>query len=110
MKLKMKFYTFCTIILLVQLSKSEINKSLRHYDVIKKEQFIHNIVKRGASDSDHKFNKIREIDFHALGKNFRLILSPKKSLFSGNFKVRTKHKTKCNHQSGRHQSSPFISA
>ena len=61
----MKFYTFCTIILLVQLSKSEINKSLRHYDVIKKEQFIHNIVKRGASDSDHKFNKIREIDFHA---------------------------------------------
>jgi hypothetical protein len=66
---------------------SDLSKNLRYYETIHKSELSHSIVKRGANPSNHKFNQIREIDFKALGRNFRLILSPKKGLLSPTFKA-----------------------
>ena len=67
---------------------SDLKRNLRHYEMLHASQFGHTIVKRGANPSSHPFNKIREVDFKALGRNFRLILSPKKGLLHPNFKAR----------------------
>ena len=56
----------------------DITNNLKYYETIKASDIGHKIVKRGANPSTHKFNQIKEIDFKALGKNFRLILSPAK--------------------------------
>jgi len=83
-------YTLCAITLCSQWLGStsfDLTKNLKHYETIHKSEFSHNIVKRGATLSDHKYNQIREIDFKALGRDFRLILSPKKGLLSHNFKA-----------------------
>ncbi len=37
--------------------------------------------------SPHRFNKIREVGFKALGREFRLLLSPKKGLLHKNFRA-----------------------
>ena len=68
-------------------SKFDLTKNLASYELIHKSQLSHNIVKRGATLSTHKYNQIREIDFKALGRDFRLILSPKKGLLSSNFRA-----------------------
>ena len=68
-------------------SKFDLTKNLASFELIHKSQFSHNIVKRGATLSTHKYNQIREIDFKALGRDFRLILSPKKGLLSSNFRA-----------------------
>ena len=50
----------------------DIRRNLRHFDVIRDTDLSHNIVKRGADPtSPHKFNKIREVGFNALGREFR---------------------------------------
>ena len=66
----------------------DIRRNLRHFDVIRDTDLSHNIVKRGADPtSPHKFNKIREVGFSALGRQFRLVLSPKKGLLHPKFKA-----------------------
>lgn len=65
----------------------DLAKNLRYFETIHKDEISHNVVKRGINPSQHKFNQIKEIDFKALGKNFRLILSPTKGLLSPNFKA-----------------------
>lgn len=47
----------------------------------------HKIVKRGIKESDHPFNKIKEVHINTHGKNFRLILSPKRGLLHPKFKA-----------------------
>jgi len=68
-------------------TKFDLTNNLASYQLIHKSQLSHNIVKRGATLSTHKYNQIREIDFKALGRDFRLILSPKKGLLSSNFRA-----------------------
>ena len=65
----------------------DLTKNLKHYETIHKSQLSHNIVKRGATLSTHQYNQIREIGFKALGRDFRLILSPTKGLLSSRFKA-----------------------
>jgi disintegrin and metalloproteinase domain-containing protein 17 len=66
----------------------DIRDNLRYFEVLRDADFSHNIVKRGADPtSSHRFNKIREIGFKALGKDFRLVLSPKKGLLHPKFKA-----------------------
>ena len=48
--------------------------SLKHYDTLHSSQLGHSIVKRGAKESSHPYNSIKELSFSALGKDFRLIL------------------------------------
>lgn len=37
----------------------------------------HSVVKRGLKESDHPYNRIKEVSFKTLGRDFRLILTPK---------------------------------
>ncbi|XP_068218775.1 ADAM 17-like protease [Palaemon carinicauda] len=61
--------------------------NLRYYEVIDSSAFKHHIVKRGTKESNHRFNKIKEVQFNALGKDFRLILNPRKGLLHPLFKA-----------------------
>ncbi len=76
-----------TTVFVLAAAVTDLSKNLRYYETLHKSDLSHSIVKRGANPSSHKFNQIREIDFKALGRNFRLILSPKKGLLSPNFKA-----------------------
>lgn len=44
-------------------------------------------MKRGIKESNHPFNKIKEVEFKTLGRNFRLILSPKRTVLHSKFKA-----------------------
>jgi len=66
---------------------ADIKNNLKYFEVIHAKSFGHNIVKRGIHPSDHPFNKIREVNFKALGRDFRLILSPKKGLLHPKFRA-----------------------
>ncbi|CAL4147225.1 unnamed protein product [Meganyctiphanes norvegica] len=61
--------------------------NLKYYEIIDSSAFSHQIVKRGLKDSNHQFNKIREVNFDAMGRNFRLILNPRKGLLHPQFKA-----------------------
>ena len=74
------FYVTCSFC-------DKIHSSLRNFELLHKNNFNHNIVKRGASSSSNKYNQIREISFKTHGELLRLILSPKKGLFHSKLKV-----------------------
>ncbi|ROT82229.1 ADAM 17-like protease [Penaeus vannamei] len=61
--------------------------NLRYYEVIDSSAFNHHVVKRGIKESNHRFNKIKEVQFSALGRDFRLILNPRKGLLHSQFKA-----------------------
>ncbi|CAL4094030.1 unnamed protein product, partial [Meganyctiphanes norvegica] len=61
--------------------------NLKYYETIHSSAFNHQIVKRGLKDSTHRFNKIKEVSFNALGRDFRLILNPRKGLLDPQFKA-----------------------
>ncbi|XP_076068055.1 ADAM 17-like protease isoform X2 [Oratosquilla oratoria] len=61
--------------------------NLKHYETIPPVAFRHNIVKRGIQESNHPLNKIKEVSFNALGRDFRLILNPRKGLLDPQFKA-----------------------
>jgi disintegrin and metalloproteinase domain-containing protein 17 len=87
MKLVSFVLVWTTTFFVLTTALSDLSKNLRYYETLHKSELSHSIVKRGANPSNHKFNQIREIDFKALGRNFRLILSPKKGLLSPTFKA-----------------------
>ena len=72
---------------LIGLCDADLTKNLKYFEVIHAKEFGHNIVKRGIHPSNHPYNKIREVNFKALGRDFRLILSPKKGLLHPKFKA-----------------------
>ena len=82
-------FLILTLIFLLAFSPGhgKVNQNLNHYELLHKSQISQNIVKRGADESDHPFNHIRELEFTALGEKFRLILSVKKQLLSSHFRV-----------------------
>lgn len=51
------------------------------------DDFSHKVVKRGIKASPNPFNTIKEIEFKALGRNFRLILHPHRDVLHHNFKA-----------------------
>ena len=52
--------------------KQDIRKNLRSFELLRDSDLSHSVVKRGADPtSPHKFNKIREVGFNALGREFR---------------------------------------
>ena len=76
------------LLLMVSSISSDLSARVRHYETLTSSDLSHKIVKRGLDPSStHKFNKIREVGFKTLGREFRLILSPKKGLLHPNFKV-----------------------
>ncbi|KAJ1521968.1 hypothetical protein ONE63_002298 [Megalurothrips usitatus] len=70
-------------------ANGSIHKNLKHFDTLHVSHFSHNIVKRGINPSSHPFNHIKEINFRTLGKDFRLILSPRKGVLHSRFEAST---------------------
>ena len=68
-------------------SNFDLTKNLRYYETLHRSQLSHSVVKRGATLSTHKYNQIKEVEFKALGKDFKLILSPTKGLLSPTFRA-----------------------
>lgn len=68
---------------------AQLHKNLNYYELLHVEDFTHRIIKRGAKPSYHPYNKIKEIEFKALGRNFRLILHPHKEMLHKNFRAYT---------------------
>lgn len=60
---------------------------MHYYETLHVSDFKHKLVKRGVKHSSHPFNTIKEIEFKALGKNFRLILHPHRDVLHSNFKA-----------------------
>ncbi|XP_050436279.1 ADAM 17-like protease isoform X2 [Adelges cooleyi] len=94
-----KIFFFCvlfnmkvlySILLFLLTSRSiqcSIYKNLKYFDTLHASDLSHNIVKRGATDSPHPLNKIKEVSFYTLGRHFRLILSPKRDLLHHQFEA-----------------------
>ncbi|XP_044761220.1 ADAM 17-like protease [Coccinella septempunctata] len=59
---------------------------IKKYGTIHSSDIKHVIVKRGLSESYHPYNKIKELHFNTLGKEFRLELSPNNDILHSNFK------------------------
>lgn len=66
---------------------ASLSRNLKYYETIHVDSFKHSIVKRGTQESNHPFNKIKEVSFQTLGRNFRLILAPKKNVLHSKFKA-----------------------
>jgi len=76
------------ILTVASISSDNLSKRVRHFETLHSSHLSHTIVKRGLDpEGTHKFNKIREVGFRTLGRDFRLILSPKKGLLHPNFKA-----------------------
>ncbi|XP_019874693.1 ADAM 17-like protease isoform X2 [Aethina tumida] len=73
--------------LVINFIQGSIHKNLRYFETIHADDLTHKIVKRGIKESDHPFNKIKEVHINTHGKNFRLILSPKRGLLHPKFKA-----------------------
>ena len=78
------------ILTVASISSDNLSKRVRHFETLHSSHLSHTIVKRGLDpEGTHKFNKIREVGFRTLGRDFRLILSPKRGLLHPNFRVCT---------------------
>ncbi|GAB0094177.1 ADAM 17-like protease [Sergentomyia squamirostris] len=66
---------------------AQLHKNLHYYETLHVNDLNHKIVKRGVKASSHPYNTIKEVEFKALGKNFRLILHPHKDVLHSNFKA-----------------------
>lgn len=77
----MKIFQFQIVFL------GSLKNNLKHFEILHADTLRHRIVKRGIHDSYHPFNKIKEIEFATLGRDFRLILSPSQSVLHPKFKA-----------------------
>lgn len=66
---------------------AHLHKNLHYYETLHVEDFTHKVVKRGLKQSSNPFNTIKEVEFKALGRNFRLILHPHRDVLHHNFKA-----------------------
>lgn len=64
-----------------------LHRTLRHYELLHKDDVRHRIVKRGLQYSQHPFNVIEELQFQILGQDFRLILHPHRDVLHSHFKA-----------------------
>lgn len=84
-----KLAALCFLIIVPNYVLCSVYKNLKHFETLHASQFSHNIVKRGVKHSDHPFNRIREVSFSTLGRDFRLILTPKRGILHSKFKAIT---------------------
>lgn len=73
--------------LFIFLNLAELSRNLHYYESIHADDIVHRIVKRGAKQSYHPFNVIKEVEFKALGRHFRIILHPQRDVLHSNFKA-----------------------
>ncbi|KAL5283968.1 ADAM17 family protein [Megaselia abdita] len=82
------FLLLITFLLFINSSDS-LHRTLRHYETLHKDDFKHSLVKRGIKLSNHPYNTIKEVEFKAMGKDFRVILHPHKEVLHSRFKAYT---------------------
>ncbi|XP_013174172.1 PREDICTED: ADAM 17-like protease [Papilio xuthus] len=79
---------FCIVIMqYVCATLCSLSNNLKYYETLHSSSFNHHVVKRGAKQSNHPFNTIKELHFKTLGKDFRLILHPHSTVLHSNFKA-----------------------
>ncbi|XP_060516137.1 ADAM 17-like protease isoform X1 [Cylas formicarius] len=83
----LKFCIYVYYTLLLTSVQTTIYDNLKYFEYIHADQLTHKVVKRGAEQSSHPFNKIKEVHINTHGKNFRLILSPKRDILHSKFKA-----------------------
>lgn len=66
---------------------AELTRNLHYYESIHADDVVHRVVKRGTKQSYHPFNVIKEVEFKALGRHFRIILHPQRDVLHSNFKA-----------------------
>ncbi|KAK3922858.1 ADAM 17-like protease [Frankliniella fusca] len=87
LKMLPKINWFLLFFIQIWNANGSIYKNLKHFDTLHVSHLTHNIVKRGVNPSSHPFNHIKEINFRTLGKDFRLILSPRKGVLHSRFEA-----------------------
>lgn len=83
----LNYWSVAFIFLLIYLFLASVHKNLKYFETIHADKLKHKIVKRGLKESSHPFNKIKEVEFSALGQNFKLVLSPKREVIHSKFKA-----------------------
>jgi disintegrin and metalloproteinase domain-containing protein 17 len=68
---------------------AQLQKNLKYFETLHADEITHKIVKRGIKPSLNLHNKIREVEFTALGKKFKLILHPHRDVLHQNFRAYT---------------------
>lgn len=58
----------CKIINDPSIVTGSIHENLKYFDTLHSSHISHTIVKRGVQESNHPFNKIKEVTFKTLGK------------------------------------------
>mgnify|MGYP005985456177 CR=1 FL=1 len=84
---KMVLISCFIMFIFVVVGRGSIYKNLKHFETIHADDVIHTVVKRGTPAGDHPFNKIKEVNFNTHGRDFRLILTPKRSVLHSKFKA-----------------------
>lgn len=69
----------------VYLLAANLINNLKYYEILHSDFLKHTVIKRGATDSSHPFNRVNEIELNILGHNFRLIVSPRVSVLHPKF-------------------------
>uniref|UniRef100_A0A1B6D7E4 ADAM 17-like protease n=1 Tax=Clastoptera arizonana TaxID=38151 RepID=A0A1B6D7E4_9HEMI len=88
----MIYYKYISCLLYIYLFNlqaidSSIHKNIKYFETLHASEFNHRIVKRGLKESIHPFNKIKEVSFKTLGRDFRLILTPKRGILHSKFEA-----------------------
>ncbi|XP_065372330.1 ADAM 17-like protease [Calliphora vicina] len=76
------------VILLIE-SADSLHRTLKHFEIIHKNDVEHRIIKLGANSSNNSYNTINEIEFKTLGRDFHLILHPHREVLHSKFKAYT---------------------
>ncbi|GAB6020822.1 hypothetical protein CHUAL_003479 [Chamberlinius hualienensis] len=65
---------------------SAIDKNLKYYEVIRISDIDQSRVKR-STENGHELNSLKEMQFQAFGREFRLMLTPRKGILSNQFRA-----------------------
>ncbi|CAG0904299.1 unnamed protein product [Darwinula stevensoni] len=87
---KMRISAFYCLVFLCCVVGKDRHPNLKYFEVLRKEDLSHEIVKRGTDErGSHPFNKIKEVSFDAMGRRFRLVLSPRRGILDPYFQAVT---------------------
>ncbi|XP_050510827.1 ADAM 17-like protease isoform X3 [Diabrotica virgifera virgifera] len=81
------FLIFNLSLVLIHYATGTLHKNIKYYETIHSDQLTHKLVKRGVKESTHPYNQIKEVNLRTHGRDFRLILSPKRDILHSNFKA-----------------------
>ncbi|XP_056632369.1 ADAM 17-like protease isoform X1 [Diorhabda sublineata] len=78
---------FSLLSVILSNTEGSLNKNLKYFETVHADELNHKIVKRGLNEGTHPFNHIKEVNLRTHGRDFRLILSPKRDILHSNFKA-----------------------